>query len=67
MSRRKALTTLSQKELNQYLKDHGVELMGGGLDEAPMAYKDIRKVMDFQKDLVEVVGTFTPRIVRMDS
>ena len=44
-----------------------VELIGGGVDEAPMAYKDIEQVMDHQRELVEVVGTFTPKIVRMDS
>lgn len=30
------------------------------LDESPMAYKDIDKVMDNQKDLVEIVKVFTP-------
>ncbi|WP_288955737.1 RtcB family protein, partial [uncultured Polaribacter sp.] len=39
---------------------------GGGIDEAPMAYKDIRKVMANQQELVEVLGTFTPKIVKMD-
>ena len=45
--------------------DAGVEVIGSGLDEAPMAYKNIHQVMEFQKDLVEVVGMFTPKIVRM--
>jgi tRNA-splicing ligase RtcB len=40
-------------------------LIGSGLDEAPMAYKDIHQVMEFQKDLVEVLGSFMPKIVRM--
>ena len=35
------------------------------MDEAPMAYKDIRTVMDAQKQLVDVLGSFTPKIVRM--
>jgi tRNA-splicing ligase RtcB len=39
---------------------------GGGLDEAPQAYKDIEDVMRSQRQLVEVVGQFTPKIVRMD-
>ena len=44
----------------------GFEQAGGDLiDEIPMAYKDIRKVMDYQDELVEVVGEFTPKIVRM--
>jgi tRNA-splicing ligase RtcB len=40
-------------------------LIGSGLDEAPMAYKDIHQVMAFQQDLVEVLGSFIPKIVRM--
>jgi tRNA-splicing ligase RtcB len=51
--------------MRQELEKNGVELLGAGLDEAPMAYKDIRKVMDYQNELVEVVGEFTPKIVRM--
>ena len=43
-----------------------VSLIGGGIDEAPMAYKNIKKVMANQQELVEVLGTFTPKIVRMD-
>ena len=43
-----------------------VSLIGGGVDEAPMAYKDIRTVMANQQELVEVLGTFSPKIVRMD-
>ena len=66
-SRTKAKNSFTEHELKKVLKANGVELIGGGLDEAPMAYKDIRKVMDFQRDLVEVIGTFTPKIVRMDS
>ena len=51
--------------LRDSLEKNGVELIGGGLDEAPMAYKDIEGVMDDQKDLVEIVGTFMPKVVRM--
>ena len=35
-------------------------------DEAPMAYKDIHTVMASQRELVDVLGSFTPKIVRMD-
>ena len=66
MSRRKAKTTLSKKEMKAYLKKKGVSLMGGGLDEAPFAYKDIQEVMRQQEDLVDIIGTFKPKIVRMD-
>ncbi|UZR95675.1 RtcB family protein [Chondrinema litorale] len=67
MSRSKARETNSKKELRQILKKHEVNLIGGGLDEAPMAYKDIEKVMQAQRDLVDVVGKFQPKIVRMDN
>ncbi|MGB3778998.1 MAG: hypothetical protein WA960_11620 [Tunicatimonas sp.] len=40
-------------------------LIGSGLDEAPMAYQDIHTVMRAQRSLVEVVGSFTPKVVRM--
>lgn len=65
MSRTKAKETLAPGTVNQFLKEAGVELIGSGLDEAPMAYKNIHQVMDAQKELVEVMGSFMPKIVRM--
>jgi tRNA-splicing ligase RtcB len=65
MSRTKAKATILTGHMNKVLKEAGVELIGSGLDEAPMAYKDIHQVMEYQKDLVDVVGTFMPKIVRM--
>ena len=66
MSRTKALASITHKELKEQLQRHGVKLLGGGLDEAPNAYKDIEVVMKSQKALVDVVGKFTPKIVKMD-
>ena len=66
LSRAEAKRTLTRSDLNRVLKDHGVTLIGAGLDEAPMAYKDINKVMAQQTELIDVLGTFTPKIVRMD-
>jgi tRNA-splicing ligase RtcB len=65
LSRSAAKQTITNKMMKQELQKHGVELLGGGLDEAPMAYKDIRKVMHYQDELVDVIGAFTPKIVRM--
>jgi tRNA-splicing ligase RtcB len=65
MSRSAAKQCITNKMVKQELQKHGVDLLGGGLDEAPMAYKDIRKVMNHQDELVEVLGEFTPKIVRM--
>lgn len=66
MSRSKARENITQKAMNDELKRCGVKLIGGGLDEAPFAYKDINVVMQSQESLVDIVGRFTPRIVRMD-
>ncbi len=66
LSRTQAKAQISEGQLRRELRDHGVDLLGGGLDEAPGAYKDIRQVMAHQRDLVDVLGSFTPKIVRMD-
>lgn len=65
MSRTQAVKTLSSNDLNKILKDQGIILIGAGMDEAPMAYKDIHTVMASQKDLVDIVAKFSPKIVRM--
>ncbi|MFN6089575.1 MAG: RtcB family protein [Cyclobacteriaceae bacterium] len=65
MSRTVAKQSITKKMVRQELQKHDVELMGGGIDEAPMAYKDIQKVMHYQDDIVDVLGTFVPKIVRM--
>ncbi|MGC4231452.1 MAG: RtcB family protein [Niabella sp.] len=66
MSRTRAIQSFTDKQFRDELKKFGVKLLGGGLDESPFAYKDIHTVMQSQKALVEIVGTFTPKIVKMD-
>ncbi len=66
MSRKAARESISGSEMKKILSRHGVTLVGGGTDEAPIAYKDIDQVMQSQTNLVEVIGKFTPKIVRMD-
>lgn len=65
-SRKECHERFTKGAIKKQLKVKGVEVLGGGVDEAPGAYKDIREVMENQRDLVEVVGQFTPKIVRMD-
>jgi tRNA-splicing ligase RtcB len=67
MSRTQAKKSISKGEMLSYLKPRNIELIGGGLDESPHAYKSIKRVMEAQEDLVEIVGEFKPRIVRMAS
>ena len=65
MSRKAALNSISKINRDDYLKERGVTLLGGGLDEAPQAYKPIENVIAAQRELVEILGKFSPRIVRM--
>jgi len=46
-------------------KELGVDLLSAGLDEVPGVYKDIHTVMAAQTDLVEVLGRFDPKLVKM--
>ncbi len=66
MSRTKAIASVTDKQFKDELKKFGIKLLGGGLDESPFAYKDIHEVMQSQKALVDAVGRFTPKIVKMD-
>lgn len=65
MSRSEAQRQITGGDMKADLNRHKIELIGGGIDEAPMAYKDINKVMVAQTNLVEVLAKFNPRIVRM--
>jgi tRNA-splicing ligase RtcB len=65
MSRTKAKQTIPASDVHAFLAQAGVEVIGSGLDEAPMAYKNIFEVMEYQKDLIHIHGSFMPKIVRM--
>lgn len=67
MSRGKAKKTISREDWKIGLEARGITLVGGGLDEAPDAYKDIEEVMAEQTELASVVAKFQPKIVRMAS
>lgn len=66
LSRAKARGSYTMSELRKDLRQKKITLIGGGVDEAPFAYKNIDNVMSYQNNLVDVVGDFHPRIVRMD-
>ena len=65
MSRKVAIESVSKSARDEYLRERGVTLLGGGTDESPQAYKPIDTVISAQSELVEVVGKFMPKIVRM--
>jgi tRNA-splicing ligase RtcB (3'-phosphate/5'-hydroxy nucleic acid ligase) len=56
MSRGQARKRFSVNDLREQTKGVECRKDGGVLDEIPSAYKDINKVMEQQKDLVEVVA-----------
>jgi len=65
MSRKAAMQSCTWHEANKLLARSGVTLMSAGLDEVPMAYKDIEEVMAAQADLVEPIARFDPKLVKM--
>ncbi len=66
MSRQKAKEQFTQSALKKLLSQNGVTLIGGSVEEMPLAYKDIERVMPAQESLVDIHGKFMPRIVRMN-
>ena len=67
LGRKAAERAIAKKDVQAYLNERGVTLIGGGIDEAPQAYKRVEQVIAAQTDLVEVLGQFQPKVVRMDS
>src|SRR5881296_1273234 len=65
MSRKAANAKFNWKDVNRLLRERGITLISAGLDEVPMAYKNIREVMAAQSDLVTVLGRFDPKLVKM--
>ena len=65
MSRTKAVQSFTWSATRKLLAERGVELLSAGLDEVPGVYKNIHAVMAAQTDLVEVLGQFDPKLVKM--
>lgn len=65
MSRTKAKEMFTWDVAQTFLRERHVTLLSAGLDEVPMAYKDIDQVMAAQSDLVEPLARFDPRLVKM--
>ena len=60
-----ARNTFTMEQFRENLREAGVTLIGGSLDECSMAYKNIDEVMQYQTELVDAIGSFDPWIVRM--
>jgi len=56
---------ISPEMMQRWVREKGVILRGGGLDEAPQAYRRLTDVLAAQRGTVEVVHTLRPLIVVM--
>ena len=56
---------ISQEMLDSWITERGVILRGGGLDEAPQAYRRLPEVLTSQGTTIEVLHTLRPLIVVM--
>ncbi len=65
MSRTVAKNTFRWASVRELLKERGVTVISAGIDENPGVYKDIRRVISLQRDLVEPVARFDPKLVKM--
>ncbi len=65
MSRTQAKNTYRWSDVRPVLEKAGVTLLSAGLDEVPFVYKNIDDVMALQRDLVEPIARFEPKLVKM--
>ncbi len=65
MSRTATRNACSWDAVRDLLRERGVALLSAGLDEVPAGYKDIERVMAAQRDLVDIVARFDPKLVKM--
>lgn len=51
---------VKREEHDAWIKNAGVELRGGDLDESPYAYKRIEEVLGFHSKTIKILHTLTP-------
>jgi tRNA-splicing ligase RtcB len=65
MGRRQAKKTFTREEMDAWLAKMGVTVIGGDLDESPMAYRRLAEVLDYHQGTIEINHTLKPLIVLM--
>jgi tRNA-splicing ligase RtcB len=65
MSRTQAKKTVAWGNVKKKLKELDITVLSAGVDEAPEVYKDIESVLAAQRDLVEPIARFDPKLVKM--
>lgn len=65
MSRTEAKRHFTWGAVQKDLLARGIHVISAGSDEVPGVYKDIDQVMAQQRDLVDVLARFDPKVVKM--
>lgn len=65
LGRNVAKKTLSRGQMDQWLRNRGVTLIGGDLDESPMAYRRLEEVLAEHSETITIKNILRPFIVVM--
>ncbi len=63
--RKEAIRRFTRAEMETWLQERGVHLVGGGVDESPMAYRRLPDVLAAQGESIRVLRTLRPFAVAM--
>lgn len=63
--RKQAHRTFTREQMDNWLRERGVLLSGGDIDESPMAYRRLPDVLAEQGDTIRVLHTLRPMAVAM--
>jgi tRNA-splicing ligase RtcB len=63
--RKEAIRRFTRDEMEKWLQERGVHLVGGGVDESPMAYRRLPDVLAAQGESIRVLHTLRPFAVAM--
>lgn len=63
--RREAMRRFARPQMDTWLRDRGVTLSGGDLDESPMAYRRLPEVLAHHAGTIRVLHTLRPFAVAM--
>jgi tRNA-splicing ligase RtcB (3'-phosphate/5'-hydroxy nucleic acid ligase) len=63
--RKQAIRTFKREQMDDWLTREGVTLIGGDLDESPMAYRRLPEVLKHHEDTIKILHTLKPFVVVM--
>jgi tRNA-splicing ligase RtcB (3'-phosphate/5'-hydroxy nucleic acid ligase) len=63
--RKEAKRRYTRAEMDEWLLGRGVTVMGGDVDESPMAYRRLPDVLKYHADTIEIQHTLRPFVVVM--